>query len=105
MTRFHRTHVPGDTPKVDESREPVLISDVLAEALPEVHKRVRRSGPVGATLSIPLSPFSETTLGDLRDLLDLAERLPDSDVVNVHVPLDPREHGSIAIIVGGEVRA
>ena len=69
--------------------------------MPELASRARRSAPVGATLTIPLNENADTTLGDLRDLLELAKRLPDSDIVSVHVPLDPRDHSTLSIIVGG----
>lgn len=100
-----RTCVPVGASTLDESREPVRLGDTLAEVMPGIRQRVRRSAPVGATLSIPLSSYNETTLGDLRDLLELVERLPDSDAVAVYVPLAPGECGSISVIAGCEARA
>lgn len=67
--------------------------------------RAPHPAPIGATITIPLNRHSETELGDLRGLLALTECLPDDTLVSVYVPLDPREHGTIAIIVGCEVRA
>ena len=67
--------------------------------------RAPHPAPIGATITIPLNRHSETELGDLRGLLALTECPPDDTLVSVYVPLDPREHGTIAIIVGCEVRA
>lgn len=85
--------------------EPISLGDALPDVVLEMKARQRRTGPVGMTMSIPLSDYSETTLGDLRDLLAVAAPLPDTDAVHVYVPLDPREHGTISIIAGCEARA
>lgn len=62
---------------------------------PRPHLRVRV--PSRVTLSIPLDQHGETTLDELRCMLQMAEHMPDSTPARAWVPMDPAESGRLTI--------
>lgn len=91
---MNATHTPVDTPKFDETREPVPIGDALTEVLPKIRPMARN-----VTLHIehddPEGPI--TTLGDLRSAtVGLSDETP------IWAILDEQYEFFAGLQIGGE---
>lgn len=88
----HTPPTPHET-----SREPVPLGAALTETLNELDALRSSRIPTGISLSVPLSKHGELLLGDLRGLMQMADRLPDSALVVAYQSMDPAAPGRLTV--------